>query len=65
MEPAMVRPILPIHIIAQLQEMAEKPTLREWLERLQRRTPVDLGFSSAEAIRELRGPLRVGDSREE
>ncbi len=55
----MARLTLPVYLIAQLQKMAEKPTLREWLERLQRRARVDTEFSTAEAIRELRGPLPV------
>jgi hypothetical protein len=47
--------------LAELRRLSETPTLAEWFERLRNRTPVDPGFSTAEVIRELRGPLRVDD----
>jgi len=51
------------YLLAQLRRMTgvtfpdDKPTLAEWLERLKTREPVTSGFSTADAIRELRGPL--------
>jgi plasmid stability protein len=47
--------------LAELRRPSEQPTLAEWFERLRRRMPVDPDFSTAEVIRELRGPLRVDD----
>jgi plasmid stability protein len=52
------------YLVAELQRIVERPTLTEFFERLQSRTPVDLGFSTADAIRELRGPLRLDDPAE-
>jgi hypothetical protein len=49
------------YLVAELHRIGERPTLAEWSEHLRNRTPVDPGFSTAEVIRELRGPLRVDD----
>jgi antitoxin FitA len=38
----------------ELERFAEEPSTEEWLERTKRRTPILLGRSSAEIIRELR-----------
>jgi hypothetical protein len=61
MESAVTRMRMPDYLTDQLEEMAKKPTLGEWFERLQSRTRVDPGFSTAEVIRELRGPLPADD----
>ena len=46
-----------LHQIAGVDQTDGRPALAEWFERLQSRAPLDLGVSTAEAIRELRGPL--------
>jgi plasmid stability protein len=39
------------YLIAEARRAAERPTVREMRERLQKRTPVELSVSSAQAIR--------------
>jgi hypothetical protein len=45
------------YVLSELEEVAYKPTLEEWLERLKRRPTIDIGPVAAEIIREHRGPL--------
>jgi antitoxin FitA len=40
----------------ELARVAERPTMQEWLERVQRAKPIRTGRSPAEVIRELRDP---------
>jgi hypothetical protein len=50
-----------LHQIADVDFPDDRPTLAEWREHLHSRTQVDLGISTAEAIREIRGPLPPDD----
>jgi hypothetical protein len=50
-----------LHRIGGMDQADGQPTPAEWLERLRSRSPVGLGMSTAEAIRELRGPLPTDD----
>jgi plasmid stability protein len=45
------------YLLAELEGIAEKPTLEELAERISRRERSELGDSAAELIRGLRGPL--------
>lgn len=38
----------------ELERIAERPSVREWLERTQPVKPISLKFSTAQAVRELR-----------
>lgn len=42
------------YLLAELHRLGEQPTMQEWLERVRRETPVDIGMSSEEAIRRER-----------
>ena len=42
------------YLLAEIREIAERPTLEEMQERLQRREPVALPVSAARVIREMR-----------
>lgn len=46
------------YLLAELEGLAEKPTLAELAERISERERTEIGDSAAELIRELRGPLR-------
>ena len=45
------------YVLKELEKMVERPTLEELQERLRSREPVTLPISSAEIIREMRGPI--------
>lgn len=45
------------YLIAELEGLAGKPTMAEFVARLKQQEPVDLGKSGAEIIRALRGPI--------
>jgi hypothetical protein len=45
------------YLLAELEGIAEKPTLAELADRISRRKPSEIGDSAAELIRGLRGPL--------
>jgi plasmid stability protein len=45
------------YLLAELEGIAEKPTLAELAERISRRERSEIGDSAAELIRGLRGPL--------
>ena len=45
------------YLLAELEGIAEKPTLAELAERIARREPTDIGDAAVELIREGRGPL--------
>ncbi len=45
------------YLLAELEGIAEKPTLAELADRISRREPNQIGDSAAELIRGLRGPL--------
>ena len=42
------------YLLKEIQEVAERPTIEELLERLRKRSPVNLSISPAEAVREER-----------
>ena len=42
------------YIKRELQRLADRPTLQEWLDRTSRAKPVRTGLSAAQVIRELR-----------
>ena len=42
------------YLLKEIQEAAERPTMAELLERLQKRSAVNLSISPAEAVREAR-----------
>jgi plasmid stability protein len=45
------------YLLAELEAIAEKPTLAELAARISQREPSEIGDSGAELIRGLRGPL--------
>jgi antitoxin FitA len=45
------------YLLAELEAIADKPSLAELTERIMQRDPTDLGDSAAQLIRERRGPL--------
>ena len=45
------------YVLSELEEIAGKPTLAEWVDRLRDRPGSDIGNLAVELIREHRGPL--------
>jgi antitoxin FitA len=45
------------YVLSELEEIAGKPTLAEWVDRLRDRPGSDIGNLAVEIIREHRGPL--------
>lgn len=45
------------YLLRELEEIAEKPTLAELLERISKREPIEIGDAAVELIRERRGPV--------
>ncbi len=45
------------YLLTELEQVADKPTMSEWLERVRQRPKADIGDLAAEIIREARGPL--------
>jgi antitoxin FitA len=45
------------YLISELEQVADKPTMAEWLERVRKRPRVDIGNLAADIIREHRGPI--------
>lgn len=44
-------------LLGELKQLDQRPTMEEWLERLERRSKVETGEDAADIIREMRGPL--------
>jgi plasmid stability protein len=42
------------YLLSEIEQVANKPTLREWLEMVSRDEPVEVGESPAEIIRRMR-----------
>ena len=42
------------YLLAELNHLSEQPTIQEWLERVRKEEPVDIGMTSEEAIRRER-----------
>ena len=42
------------YLLDEIERMADRPTMEEWVERLRSRRPVNSGLSSAEVIRQAR-----------
>ena len=49
------------YLLREVEQLAERPTLQEWLDRVARLPRVELSESGADIIRELRGPLGSPD----
>jgi plasmid stability protein len=45
------------YLLKEISAVAERPTMQEMRERLERRSRVETGESAADAIRAIRGPL--------
>jgi plasmid stability protein len=45
------------YLLAELEEVADKPTMAEWVERVRRGPKADIGDRAVEIIREARGPI--------
>ena len=45
------------YVLGELEAIAEKPSLAEWVDRLSEQPGTDIGNLAAEIIREHRGPL--------
>jgi len=45
------------YVLSELEEIAGKPTIAEWIERLEEREPMDIGDEAVDIIRRARGPL--------
>lgn len=52
------------YLLREIRDVAGKPTLHEWLDRMSRKPPVELGESPAETIRRMRDAAS-GDVPEE
>jgi antitoxin FitA len=45
------------YLLSEITPLADLPTIEQWLERVRALPPIEGGPSSADLIRELRGPL--------
>ena len=45
------------YLLSELEEVADKPTMREWIARVRQGPKADIGDRAVEIIREARGPI--------
>ena len=50
------------YLLRTLRREVDRPSREEWLRELAQREPVEIDVSSAEIIREMRGPLRLDET---